>query len=106
MHRPRQGFGHLQPAFDERLVDDELGGNIRELGLFPGLDLEAHALKVPLHLVYADGKRVLQGEVLRVFGEHGLKGAMNNIGKLSFEFSALIPRGMLKPVRGSGIVAF
>jgi len=99
-------LGHLQIRFDEGPVDDQFGNHLGKLALLPGLHLLGHAVKVALHLVHADRQRVLQREVLAVLRKHRLKGAMNNIGKLPFEFSALIPRGMLKPVRGSGIVAF
>jgi len=90
----------------ERAVDDELRRGVGELALAPAVDLLHHGLEVPLHLVHADADGLDQVEVLAVLREHRFEGAMNNIGKLPFEFSALISRGMLKPVRGSGIVAF
>jgi len=45
--------------------------NIRELGLAPGFYLHAHAVEVPQHLINANGQRVLQGEILGVFGQYG-----------------------------------
>jgi hypothetical protein len=60
MDRLSQVLGHLKASLDEGTVDDHLCGNIRELGLSPGLDLLLHAGKVPLHLVHADRQRVLQ----------------------------------------------
>jgi len=47
--------------------------NIRELGLAPGFYLHAHAVEVPQHLINANGQRVLQGEILGVFGQYGLE---------------------------------
>jgi len=53
-------------AFDERPVDDDLGGDVRQQGLSPGLHLFTHGLEVPLHAVGADRNCVPQGKGLRV----------------------------------------
>jgi hypothetical protein len=61
-------LGRLQVVFDKRPVDDQLGRFIGKLLLAPLLGLSAHGREVALHAVDADGKTVLQGEVLGVLG--------------------------------------
>jgi len=41
MHRACQVFRRFQFAFDERLVDDDLGGKVRQFVLLPGFHLPA-----------------------------------------------------------------
>jgi hypothetical protein len=47
----RQVLWHIQFALDEGLVDDDLGGYIRYLGLPPCLHLFSHGLEIPLHAI-------------------------------------------------------
>src|SRR6202521_4267436 len=51
MNVPCEMFRRSQSAFDERLVDDHFGGDVRQLASLPGFDLLAHRLKVSLHPV-------------------------------------------------------
>jgi len=69
----------LQIAFDEGAVDDELRGRRRELLLSPLLRLSAHGLEVALHAVDANRQTILQGEVLRVLGQHRRERARDNV---------------------------
>src|SRR5216684_5659352 len=54
VNRTREVFGSFQLGFDERFVDDHLGGDIREFTSLPGFDLFSHGLEVPLHPVNPD----------------------------------------------------
>jgi len=69
MDGPRQVPRHLQRAFHERLVDDELGGVISEWGVTDEFDMPGERLEVPLHPVDAHGDGIDQAEVFRVLGE-------------------------------------
>lgn len=40
-------------ALDERLVDYDLGSDVRQLAPLPGLHLLSRRLEVPLHAIYA-----------------------------------------------------
>jgi hypothetical protein len=51
-------LGSFQFAFDERLVDNDLGGDVRQFASLPGFHLLAHRLKVSLHSVDTDGDTV------------------------------------------------
>ncbi len=67
MHDAGQVPGYFKFSLNEGSIDDELRGFIRKLAYAPGFNLPAHRFKVPLHAVDADGKAVLQREVLAVF---------------------------------------
>jgi hypothetical protein len=60
VNRPGQVPGHLQIGFEECAIDEELGGYVRKLRLFPGLDLRAHAFKVPLQNALSIGEKCLE----------------------------------------------
>ena len=75
MNSARQVLRDIQVAFDERLVDDHLGGDVAEFRLPPGLHLLAHRLEVPLHPVHADSDRIHQRKSLLMLGEEWLKDA-------------------------------
>ena|ERR1700739_3127902 len=60
-------------ALHERLVDDDLGGDIGEFTSLPRFDLLAHWLKVPLHLINIDRNTIDEPERLRVFRQHRRK---------------------------------
>jgi hypothetical protein len=53
MHRPRKVFGSFQFAFDERLINNYFGGDIREFRSLPQLHLLSHGVKIALHPVDA-----------------------------------------------------
>ena len=66
---PRQVLRKPQFVLDERLVDDQLrhrGGQLPPLPLF---NLAFEGLEVALDSVYADGKRILNREVLGMLRE-------------------------------------
>jgi hypothetical protein len=67
---------HLQGAFHERLVDDELRGIICERGVPDQFDVPGERLEIPLHPVHAHGDGVDQAEVFRVLGENRREVAM------------------------------
>ena len=54
MHGASEVFGSLQSALDECLVDDHLGGDVRQFTSLPGFHLLSHRLKVSLHPVNAN----------------------------------------------------
>jgi hypothetical protein len=60
----RQVLRDIQVAFDERLADDHLDGDVAEFRLLPGLNLLAHRLEVPLHAVHANCDGIDQGKAL------------------------------------------
>ncbi len=55
----------VERAVDERVVEDQLGALVRDLGLPPRLHLALQRLKVSLNAVTADRKRVDQVEAPR-----------------------------------------
>jgi len=54
MHGPGKVFWSFQLALHKRLVDDHLGGDVRQLTPLPGLHLLSHRLEVSLHPVNPD----------------------------------------------------
>lgn len=62
MDRSGKMFGSFQFALDERLVDDYLGGDVRQFASLPQFHLLAHQFEVPLHPVDADRDAVDQRE--------------------------------------------
>jgi len=66
----RQVAWGVQLAFDKGSVDDQFGCGRSELLFTPSFHLQAHRLKAPLHAINPDRQAVLQGEMLRVFGEY------------------------------------
>jgi hypothetical protein len=53
VNRPGQVPGNLQFPFDERPVDEELGGGVGELGAAPELHSFPHGFEFPLHVLHA-----------------------------------------------------
>jgi hypothetical protein len=82
MHSARKMLWSFKFAFHERLVDDDLGRNIREFAPLPRFHLLAHRLKVPLHPIHSDRHAIDQRERLRVFGKNRRKHARDNVAKL------------------------
>lgn len=70
VNRTGQMLRSLKFALDERLVDDDLGGDIRQFTPLPRLDLLSHGLEIPRHPVHADRDAIDERERLRVFCEH------------------------------------
>jgi hypothetical protein len=64
MHDPRKMFGSFESALDECLVDDHLGGDVRQFTSLLDFDLLSHRLEVPLHLVNAHRDAVDERERL------------------------------------------
>ena len=54
MHGPGEVFGSFESALDECLVDDHLGGDVRQFTSLPGFHRLAHRLKVSLHSINAN----------------------------------------------------
>ncbi len=71
----------IQVAFDERLVDDHLDGDVAEFRLPPCLDLLAHRLEILLHTVHANRDRVHKRKALGMLREQRLKHAWDNVAK-------------------------
>ena len=78
---PARCFGRSNVAFDESLVDDELGRNVRELGIAPTSNLLRHGVEVPLHFRNADVERVEQVEILGMLGEEWRERAWDTVSK-------------------------
>ena len=68
VNRARQVFRCFQFAFNERLVDDHLRGDISKFTPLPDLHLLSHRLEVALHPVDANRDAINERERLRVFG--------------------------------------
>ncbi len=83
MNRTREVFGRLQLRFDERFVDDYLGGEVRQFTPLPGLHLLSHRLEIPLHSVNAERETVDERERLRVLGEHRGEHARDNVAEIN-----------------------
>jgi hypothetical protein len=47
-------LNHFLAGFNERVVNDQLGSQVRKLRFPPRIDLLAHAIEIPLHLINAD----------------------------------------------------
>src|SRR5258708_5457138 len=73
MHGAGEVFGSFECSLDERLVDDHLGGDVRQFTFLPCFHLLSHRLEVSLHSVDSNRDTVDQRERLRVFGKHGGK---------------------------------
>jgi hypothetical protein len=82
MHAAGEVFWSLQSALDKRLVDDDLGGDVRQFASLPCFDLLSHRLEVSLHPAHTDRKAVNERERLRVFREDGRKHAWDNVTKV------------------------
>ena len=54
MHRAGKVLGSFQFAFDERLLDNDLGGDVRQFASLPRFHLLAHRLEVALHPINTD----------------------------------------------------
>src|ERR1700685_1110505 len=63
-------FGSLESALDECLVNDHLGGDVRQLTSLPRFHLLSHELKVSLHSINANRNAVDERERLRMFRKH------------------------------------
>ena len=66
VHHPRQMAGDFELSLDESPIDSELRGFIGQLACAPSIHLPSHRFEVALHAVNADGKAVLQSEILGV----------------------------------------
>ena len=62
MHDAGKVFGSFEFALDKCLVDDDLGGDVRQFASLPGFNLLSHRIKVPLHSIDADRNAVDQRE--------------------------------------------
>src|SRR5258708_18167408 len=69
MHGPGKVFRSFKLALHKRLVDDHLGGDIRQFTSLPKLHLLSHRLKVALHSVNTNRDAVDEREQLRMFRE-------------------------------------
>jgi len=81
VHGAGKVLGSFESALDECLVDDHLGGDVRQLTFLPGFHLLSHGVKVSLHPIDAHRNAVDERERLRVFGEHGREHAGDNVSK-------------------------
>ena len=79
MHRASHVFRSFESTLDECLVDDHLGGDVRQLTFLPRFHLLSHRLKISLHSVNANRDAVDERERLRVFREHGGKHTWDNV---------------------------
>src|SRR5258708_1904737 len=91
MHGPGKVFWSFQLALHKRLVDDHLGGDVRQLTPLPGLHLLSHRLEVSLHPVNPDRGAVDERERLRMFREHGSERSRDNVSEpLMFQRSSIV----------------
>jgi hypothetical protein len=67
------------------LVDDDLGGDVRQFTSLPCVHLLSHEFKVALHSVDADRDAIDERERLRVFRQHRCKDCSNAKGNFHFE---------------------
>src|SRR5712692_2627493 len=74
----------LQSALDKCLVDDHLGGDVRQFTSLPGFHLLSHRLKVSLHSININRNAVDERERLRVFREHRREHAWDNASELEW----------------------
>jgi hypothetical protein len=81
MHGAGKMFGSFESALDERFVDDDLRGDVRQLASLPGFDLPSHWFEVSLHSINPDRDAVDERKRLRVLGEHRSKHAGDNVSK-------------------------
>ncbi len=65
-------FGSFKSALDKCLVDDHLGGDVRQFTALPRIHLLSHQLKVSLHSVNTNREAIDQRERLRVFASTGV----------------------------------
>ena len=93
-------FWCLQTAFDERLVDDELGSGAGELLRQPLLRLQPHRLEVALHAVDADGQAVLREKFFECLANTGVNAPGANVSNCSRD------RGFPEPTLGSSCPPF
>src|SRR6266536_845835 len=70
MHTASKVFGRFEPTLNERLVNDHLGGDIRQFTSLPSLYLPSHGFEVSLHSIHANRDAVNQRERLGVFCQH------------------------------------
>ncbi len=84
MHAAGKVLCSFESALDKYLVNDYLGGDVRQFTSLPGYHLLSHRLEVPLHSINASRDAVDERERLRVFREHGGKHAGNNVFKFGF----------------------
>src|SRR5208337_5672385 len=77
-------FGSFESALDKCLVDDHLGGDVRQLTFLPGFHLLSHRLKVSLHSINANRDAVDERKRLRVFCEDRRKRAWDNVSELTW----------------------
>jgi hypothetical protein len=70
MHGAGKVLWSFELALDERLVDDHLDSDVRQLAALPRFDLSSHRLEVSLHSINTHGDAVDERERLRVFREH------------------------------------
>jgi hypothetical protein len=75
-------FWSLKSALDKRLINDDLGGDVRQFASLPGLDLLSHGLEAALHPVNANRNGVNKRERLRVFCERGREDAWNDVASI------------------------
>ena len=81
VHQTGKMYGSVQVAFNERPIDDQLGGRGRQLLIAPLFHLAPHRFEVALHAVHADSQAVLQREVLRVLGQDRGERAWDNVSE-------------------------
>jgi hypothetical protein len=62
MHRASKVLGSFEFALDKRIVDDDLGGEVRQFASLPGFNLLSHRIKVSLHSTDANRNAVDQRE--------------------------------------------
>ncbi len=70
MNPARQVLRHIDFAFDECAVDNQLRRFVGETRLLPCLDLLPHGFEVPLHAVHADREDVHKVDAFRMLREY------------------------------------
>ena len=81
MHAAGKVFRRFKFALHKRLVDDHLGGDVRQFTFLPRFHLLSNRLKVSLHPVDTNRDAVDERERLRVFCEHRGEHAWDNVSE-------------------------
>jgi hypothetical protein len=87
MHRAGEMPWSFQSALNESLVDDHLGGHIRQLTSLPLLNLLPHGFEVALHPIDSNGDAVDERERLRVLCQHRRELAQDNVSTFCVRLS-------------------
>ena len=81
MHSASKVLGSFQFALNERLVNDDLGCDVRQFTSLPSFDLLSHRFEVALHAVDSNRDAVDERDRLGVFSKDGRKHTSDNVSR-------------------------